>query len=201
MDDDHEFPPGHLSACFDAMVCDPESIWIIGEFVPGRGRKAGAPPACPAELNARGYSRTPRDPTRCWAIADGASIYPRFVFDRGIRFEQEIPFGQVYLELGSRLNWLGYRIRFLDTTYVIHHDAKQSITDPGVHLTSRIFASLCHAFIYQPTLENRLLCSLEIARQIVKGRSGAFGPVVKGFRLYRNRQHEGAKGAFRRTAH
>lgn len=197
MDDDHEFPPGHMAACLDAMACDRKSIWIIGEFIPGRDRDAGEPPRCPGELDARGYSGTPRDPTRCWAISDGASIYPRMVFDNGVRFEQEIAFGQVYLEFGSRLKWLGYRIRFLDRTYVIHHDAGQSITEPGIHLTSRIFASLCHAFIYQPTFKNRLLCSLEVARQLAKGGPSAFGSVTEGFRLYRKRRSEGMNGALR----
>jgi glycosyltransferase involved in cell wall biosynthesis len=196
MDDDHEFPPGHLSACMDAIAYDAESIWIIGEFVPGRDRIGDGPPPCPGELDARGYSGSPTDPSHCWAIADGSSIYPRFVFERGVRYEQEIPFGQAYLELGSRLSWLKYRIRFLDTTYVIHHDAGQSITEHGIHLTSRIFASLCHAFIYQPTLKNRLLCSLEIARQLAGGGSRAIGPIGKGFSLYRKRRREGANGSF-----
>jgi len=93
------------------------------------------------QLHARGFSTTSADPSDCWAIAEGASIYPRIVFDSGIRYAEELQFGQVYQELGSRLHWRGFRIRFLPHTYVINHDNGHSITDAGVHLAGGVFAN------------------------------------------------------------
>jgi hypothetical protein len=94
----------------------------------------------------------------CWAIADGATIYPRRIFDCGLRFADAFRFGAPYLEFGSRLHFFGYRIRQLTSTYVIHHyeASKRSLADPEGELASEFFAMLCHSFIYQPSLKNRL---------------------------------------------
>ena len=166
MDDDHEFPDAHFAECRKALDDDPGSIWIIGEYYPDT-KDRRAPPPCPAQLHPRGFSSAPEDPDRCWAISDGASIYPRIVFDRGIRYVERFKFGAAYLELGSRLYWLGYRIRQLRTTYVIHHfdPLARSFADPKDEMSSRFFAMLCHAYTYQPTLTNKLLCALELAKQ------------------------------------
>ena len=47
-----------------------------------------------------------------------------------------------YLEWGSRLHWLGYEIRHLDATFVIHHyiEGGRSFNDSQEELASRSFA-------------------------------------------------------------
>lgn len=169
MDDDHEFPPGHLAACMAAIHRDRASVWIIGEYGPGQ-EKPGVPPPCPGQLTPRGYSSPPPDSQRCWALADGASIYPRAIFDRGLRFAEDFKFGALYLEFGSRLYWLGYRIRFLPITYVVHHfdSGARSFNDPENDFAAQFFAALCHSFIYQPGTKNRLLCIGEMAKLSVR---------------------------------
>jgi hypothetical protein len=89
------------------------------------------------------------------------------IFDRGIRYAEHLLFGAVFLEFGSRLHWLGYRIRCLDSTYVVHHSdpALISFKQPEIHLSARFFAMLCHSFIYQPILRNKLLCCIEILKE------------------------------------
>jgi glycosyltransferase involved in cell wall biosynthesis len=120
MDDDHEFPTGHMSECIAAIDRDRTTVWIIGEFLPDQRRQSSCP-ECPGQLHPRGFSVAPLNPDACWAISDGASIYPREIFDRGLRLAEGIRFGAAYLEFGSRLQFLGYRIRQLRSTYVLHH--------------------------------------------------------------------------------
>lgn len=126
------------------------------------------PPIYPGQLHPRGFSASPGDLQDCHAIADGASIYPSIIFARGVRYAEDYKFGIAYLEFGSRLHWLGYRIRTLTTTYIVHHNAGRSFNDHEIHLSAQIFAILCHSFIYQPTIANRTLTSLEIIRQLVQ---------------------------------
>jgi glycosyltransferase involved in cell wall biosynthesis len=184
MDDDHEFPPGHLSHCLRAIEQHPEDVWIIGELLPD----ALVPRAvdCPGQLHPRGFSVVPPDPERCWSLADGASIFPRAIFDSGERYAEFFVFGASYLEFGSRLHWRGRRIRQLRETYVIHHyDASaRSFLDPRIDLASRVFAMLSHSFIYQPTAANRLLTVAQLMRTAAGGGKPAIQAIGSGFRSY-----------------
>ena len=165
MDDDHEFPDKHIEECLKAVELDPTSIWIIGEYLVGQ-MNLTRPVDCPGQLHPRGFSVTPADPQNCFALADGATIYPRKIFDEGNFFLESFKFGAVYLEMGSRLFWKGYRIRHLATTYILHHyePATRSFTNIEIDLSARIFAMLCHSFMYQPTIRNKTLTTLEIVR-------------------------------------
>jgi len=169
VDDDHEFPPGHLSECLTAIERDADAVWIIGEFLPGQDR-ANKSAECPGQLGARGFSVPPSNPDDCWAISDGASIYPRKIFDSGLRFAEAFRFGAPYLEFGSRLHFFGYRIRHLRSTYVIHHfdPASRSLVDPQEELAAEMFAMLCHSFIYQPRLKNKVLTVSQILLMMIR---------------------------------
>jgi glycosyltransferase involved in cell wall biosynthesis len=167
MDDDHEFPPEHFACCLAVVEQDPQSIWIIGEYSWGEERP-GVQPDCPGQLHPRGYSTLPPDSDNCWAISDGGSIYPRSLFDSGVRYAEDFKFGAAYLEFGSRLHWLGYRIRFLQGTYLIHHfvAAARSFANEEMEQASRFFAGFCHSFLYQPTARNKTLTCLEVCKQL-----------------------------------
>ena len=167
MDDDHEFPEAHINRCSEALEDDPDSVWIIGECLPKETPRFPGP--VPGESHPRGFSVKPTNPDDCWAFSDGATVLPSHIFARGVRYPEFFKFGAGYLEFGSRLHWLGYRLRLLPSTYVIHHfDAQnRSFMDQQMDLGSRMFASLCHSFIYQPHARNKLLCLAEIGRQIV----------------------------------
>lgn len=169
MDDDHEFPEGHFAKCVQAIHDDSKSIWIIGEHYPDE-TDFSVPPFCPPQLVARGFSLEPPNSQDCWAIADGATIYPRSIFDRGIYYVETIKFGASYLEFGSRLHWLGYRIRQLLTTYVMHHfdPSARSFMDPEVEMASRFFAMLCHSWIYQPRVSNKALSIFEMVQALFR---------------------------------
>jgi glycosyltransferase involved in cell wall biosynthesis len=186
MDDDHEFPSGHMAACLRAVQREPDTVWIIGECLPGE--EAGAQPwVCPAQLHPRGHSSIPPPGSRIWAIADGAAIYPREIFDRGLRFSESFPFGAAYLEWGSRLHWLGYQIRHLDETFVIHHfdPAARSIDNHRYNAGSRLFAGMCHSFIYQPSPRNRALTVAELAATARRRRLVGVYAALDAIRAYR----------------
>ena len=189
-DDDHEFPRDHFRLCLDAVRSDPCAIWIIGEYCPPVDTIGKCVPPCPGQLHPRGFSEAPLDVQNSWALSDGASIFPRLVFDRGLRYADRFMFGAAYLEFGSLLHAYGFRIRHLEGTYVIHHyNARtRSFMSDDIELGSRLFAMLCHSFIYQPTLNNRLLTSLECIRQIASnGRRGiqCFRGAMNAFRSRR----------------
>jgi glycosyltransferase involved in cell wall biosynthesis len=193
VDDDHEFPPSHVSTCLDAVERDPEAIWIIGERLPGQLPSDGN--RCPPQLHPRGFSVTPPPGGAIWAIADGATIYPRRLFDEGLRYSEDFPFGASYLEWGSRLHWLGYRIRHLQETHVVHHydPETRSFLDERVDLSSRFFAMFAHAFLYQRTLRNQALCVGEVSRQVVARPRTALPSLHEALSAYR-RQRRTALG-------
>jgi hypothetical protein len=103
-----------------------------------------------------------------WALADGASIYPSEIFRAGLRYVEDFPFGASYLEFGSRLRWLGFRIRHLDTTYVAHlFGDTRSHDDDHIERASRIFAMLCHSLVYQSTAANQALSFGQLVKELV----------------------------------
>ena len=186
MDDDHEFPPGHMHDCLRAVHERPATVWIVGECLPGE-EGTRKPWVCPSQLHPRGHSVTPPDDTAIWAIADGASIYPRAIFDCGLRFSESFLFGAAYLEWGSRLHWLGWEIRQLQGTYVIHHLDLQarSFHDVRTNAGSRLFAGLCHSFIYQPSLHSRASTLMEFGATIRRRRMDGVWAVLDAIRAYR----------------
>lgn len=187
MDDDHEFPPGHFAACDDAVARDAECVWVIGEIEPGVDL---ADARSPGELHPRGFQTMPRDPDSTWAISDGASIYPAGIFASGQQFSEAFRFGSSYLEFGSRLHRLGYRIRHLRETYVIHHfdAATRSFADLEEDLGAKVFATLSHSFAYQPSLRNRCLTVAELAREVVRHPRAGVRATRRGYRAFRDQQ-------------
>lgn len=156
MDDDHEFPPGHFEQCMSAIRSDPRSVWIIGEFLP-QHLGANSTPGCPGEWQAAGYSAMPSDPQNCAAISDGASLYPMGIFSRGLRFSEDYKFGAAYLEFGWLLKHLGYRIRFLKTTHIIHHydEGARSWMSEEINSGAAVYASFCLCRVYRPSWRNK----------------------------------------------
>jgi glycosyltransferase involved in cell wall biosynthesis len=186
MDDDHEFPAGHWQRCIEATAADPEAIWVIGETIPSLGVTS----ECPGELQPRGFALPPRDPDHTWAIADGASIYPAGIFRAGIVFSEAFRFGSSYLEFGSRLHALGYRIRCLRGTLVIHHADfdNRSFMDSREDLGAKAFATISHSFGYQPTLRNRVVTSAELLKEIARHGPRGAAAVARGYRAYREQR-------------
>jgi glycosyltransferase involved in cell wall biosynthesis len=149
MDDDHEFPKHHFEQVLSCIQKQPDSIWIIGEFLPHE--RIFFPPCCPGEIQPRGFSAPPTNPDNTFAISDGATIYPMEVFDTHAYLEV-FKFGSAYLEFGARLKAVGWRIRFMSGTYIIHHynPLGRSFHDSRMEQQSSFLASLLTYSTYLP---------------------------------------------------
>lgn len=189
VDDDHTFPPGHVAICLAAIEASPETVWVIGECQPGT-EAAGGQWICPGQLHPRGYATPPRPGKAMWAIADGATIYPRAIFDRGLRYYEGFVLGASYLEWGSRLCRLGYDIRHLSETYVVHHVGARSYNDEVSEAASRLFAGLSHSFLYQPTRMNRFLALSEIGIMIARMKGAGLRAGIAGIGAFREHRRQ-----------
>jgi glycosyltransferase involved in cell wall biosynthesis len=117
-DDDHTHPVDYVAVIKALVATDPHRVWIFSERLPG---DSSTPLTCPPELHRSGFGITPADPSRCAAIADGASVYPRQIFDRGLRYDETYPFGGLWYLWGKLLARHGWHITFSDRTFVWHH--------------------------------------------------------------------------------
>jgi len=149
MDDDHTFPAGHIRQCLEALERDPQVVWTCGEhsFIDGK-ENAFTPRA--AQLHPSGVACAVHDPDDNWAIADGATIYPREVFVHGLRFVEEFGYGSSYLEFGALLYARGWRSRCIPDSFIEHHDdaSAQNRRSP----VSCLYASLCFNLHFRPNL-------------------------------------------------
>jgi glycosyltransferase involved in cell wall biosynthesis len=157
MDDDHEFPEGHFDVVNKTVGIAPKSIWIIGEY--GEHPTASSRLGLPGEIQPRGFSGPPQDYDDCFAISDGAAIYPRQIFNTHYYLEV-FNFGHLYLEFGARLKALGYRIRFCSGTYIIHHYISngRSFNDMKVEQKSSFLSAYLTYNCYFPNLFKSMEC-------------------------------------------
>jgi glycosyltransferase involved in cell wall biosynthesis len=145
MDDDHILPLDHLSRCIDAVQSDTGSIWTTGEL----SYLNGAPfhvTETANQLGPAGVGQEIDDPDNNWGIADGSTIYPREVFDRGFRMVEVFGFGSSYLEFGAYLYKNGWRSRCIPKTAVEHYATAFGSPDP----LSLRFATICFNGYFRP---------------------------------------------------
>ena len=151
MDDDHLFPPGHFRSCLEAIEKEPELIWTTGEVGFVDGRLFGATPVA-FQLHPAGVACIPDNFECNWAIADGSTMYPRFVFQRGYRFVEEFGYGSSYLEFGAFLFSRGHFCRCLVGTVVEHFGGKETISRDSLNVqVGRMFASLAFNLYFRPS--------------------------------------------------
>ncbi|MBE9118269.1 glycosyltransferase [Lusitaniella coriacea LEGE 07157] len=154
MDDDHILPENHLEQCFNAVSSDPHSLWTTGEigYVNGQffGESKTAQQLCPS-----GVGEAVENMDNNWAIADGSTIYPKTVFDRGYRMIEDYKYGSSYLEFGIYLYRHGFRSRCVPNAYIEHYADSWTIErNDRDTIESRLYASLCFNLYFQknPTL-------------------------------------------------
>jgi glycosyltransferase involved in cell wall biosynthesis len=145
MDDDHILHPDHLSKCLMAVQSDRNAIWTTGEQGFVEGRSVGIAETA-GQLGPAGVGEAVKDFDDNWGIADGSTIYPREVFDRGFRMIEEFGFGSSYLEFGAFLYWHGWKCRCIPGAIVQHRVTALSRPDP----LSQRFASICYNRYFRP---------------------------------------------------
>jgi glycosyltransferase involved in cell wall biosynthesis len=149
MDDDHTFPVGHFVRCLEAVRSDPRAFWSTGEtgYVDGHHHDMME---TAAQLHPSGVGGPPADADDNWAVADGSTIYPREVFEKGLLMVEDFPYGSAYLEFGAFLYHHGWRGRCVRDALVEHHAGKETLAP--VDLKSRLFASLCYNLHFRRNL-------------------------------------------------
>jgi glycosyltransferase involved in cell wall biosynthesis len=145
MDDDHVLPPEHFVRCLEAVNSDPRAIWTTGEIGYLEGKLVGVSEVA-NQLDPSGFGRAVINRDDNWGIADGSTIYPREVFDRGFRMVEDFAFGPSYLEFGAYLYRRGWICRCVPEAMVEHHATGLSRPDPISHL----FASICFNRYFRP---------------------------------------------------
>ncbi len=119
-DDDHTHPQDYVEKILEVVETDPKRVWIFTERK--AGQPAEGPLICPGEMHRSGGGCVPKDPSNCAAIADGSSVYPRQIFDRGLRYDEAYFFGPMWYLWGKLLVKNGWQISFSDATFIWHHD-------------------------------------------------------------------------------
>ncbi|XWK91354.1 MAG: glycosyltransferase family 2 protein [Phormidium sp.] len=154
MDDDHVLPDGHIQQCMEAVSSDPKSIWTTGEigFING---EYCATAETAAQLYPSGVGGPVTDINNNWAIADGSTIYPTEVFDRGHRMVEWFPFGSSYLEFGAYLYHHGFRSRCIPGALVQHYAEPITVTrkDNIKVIESELYASICFNFYFKYSIK------------------------------------------------
>jgi glycosyltransferase involved in cell wall biosynthesis len=147
MDDDHILPPDHLARCLASVKDDPGAIWTTGELGYLNGIPVGLAETA-NQLGPAGVGEAIEDRDNNWGIADGSTIYPREVFDRGFRMVEEFGFGSSYLEFGAYLYKNGWRCRCIPGAEVMHYATTLGRPDP----LSQRFASICFNHYFRPNV-------------------------------------------------
>ncbi|NEO27125.1 MAG: glycosyltransferase family 2 protein [Kamptonema sp. SIO4C4] len=149
MDDDHILPPGHLEKCLEAVESDPHSIWTTGELGYIEGEFYNKAETA-NQLSPSGVGVSIKDPNNNWGIADGSTIYPRTIYDQGLRMLEDYAYGESYLEFGAYLYAKGFRSRCLLGVYVEHYAESTTITRRPLSMyESRLYSSICYNLYFQ----------------------------------------------------
>jgi len=168
IDDDHVIPINHIYKCLKYIKLDKKSIWSIGEKhfkKPSYNNKI----LYSDELNNRGFSSKAQNVESSIALAAGASIYPRAIFDNEIFYIEKYPFEVTWLEYGARLRMLGYNIRIMPDIFVNHYyiENKRSYNSFKLNLETKFFVIFFHNIIYKKNIKNIALGTYEILKQII----------------------------------
>lgn len=133
-DDDHTHPVNYVAVATDLIESDPQRVWVFTERDP---MKPEAPLTCPPELHVSGFGQAPADPSRCAAVADGSTVYPRAIFDAGLRYDESYGFGGLWYLWGKLIASRGWHISFSDRTFVWHHFRPDEIVRDDGRLQDR----------------------------------------------------------------
>jgi glycosyltransferase involved in cell wall biosynthesis len=160
-DDDHTHPAGFSRAVRNAILADPNSIWTFGEKL-----NDDAPLSRPGELRRNGTIGPPTDEQNSAAIACGSTVYPRKVFDMGLRCDETYAFGGLWYLWGHSLRRAGFRIRHSDDTFVWHHSESGDVKKTDTLSVARqvecyLYVQAVHALRISGSLAAvcRMLCN------------------------------------------
>jgi glycosyltransferase involved in cell wall biosynthesis len=172
-DDDHTHPIDYTEKIIEIIKVDTTRIWIFTERHPNQ---PNSPLICPAEITKDGGFRTPENTYNCSAIADGSTVYPHLVFERGLKYDETYPFGGIWYLWGVLLVKNNWSISFSDRTFVWHHT--ESSLDRAYdenwlrkQIQCNLYVLLVNAFLLQKSYKGQLKALLHVIRCIVFSKS------------------------------
>lgn len=172
-DDDHTHPTDFVENIRNILSHDPQTIWTFCERNP---LMPADTPGFPGELHRSGFGCAPKDWSNSAAISDGASVYPKLVFENGLRYDETYPFGAIWYLWGKLLVSHGWRISLSRTTFVWHHhETGNRFYDRDAlvqQLECRLYAIWVNALYFSTSLRAYLWALFYTARIILKKESG-----------------------------
>lgn len=190
MDDDHEFPKNHIRECIKAIELEPETIWTIGEYYP-KDKDKPIPSPVAGQLHPRGFAYVPKNMNDYYGISCGGTIYPKNVIERNILNCEYYKFGMMFLEYGARLKKIGYVIKPLRSTYLIHHAEQTAATELPKQIINeaRLFSMLCLSFWHFPTFGNKVKTSCQILYELIVRRY-PFSILRNAYKIFKKYRYE-----------
>jgi glycosyltransferase involved in cell wall biosynthesis len=165
-DDDHAHLITYVETIMSCLSEDPNRVWTFGE----RHRLSDMI-SCPPELHRSGAGIHPADPSNSAAISDGASVYPREIFDSGLRYDETYRFGTIWYLWGQVLVKHGWRITFSEASFVWHFaHTENRLSDMAAvkeQLECMMYVSFVNAFWINPSLTNIFWSFAYLARRMV----------------------------------
>lgn len=167
-DDDHTHPVDYVEKILKVVKTDPVRVWIFTEKKPNQ---PDIPLICPTELHPSGGGCLPKDASNCAAIADGSSVYPRQIFDQGLRYDETYAFGPIWYLWGKYLVKQGWRISFSDATFIWHHDdSEQRFHDRDLVkalLASTTYTQFVNSLWLEHSLSKLLLSIIYLLKRLL----------------------------------
>ncbi|HAZ50085.1 MAG TPA: glycosyltransferase family 2 protein [Cyanobacteria bacterium UBA11371] len=167
-DDDHTHPQDYVEKILEVVASDAKRVWIFTERNPSYPDTSLI---CPPELHRSGGGCMPKDPSNCAAIADGSSVYPRQIFDQGLRYDETYPFGNMFYLWGQVLVKEGWRISFSDATFVWHNVANGGREFDQNWLKHQIecnmYVLFVHAWWVNPSIINTVWAFIYLLKQML----------------------------------
>lgn len=168
-DDDHTHPPGLVAACLRLAARDPRRVWTFAERDPAR---PDGTLDCPPMLDRSGHGAPPPDPSDSSGLGDGSTLYPRAIFDGGLRYDDTYRFGALWYLWALRLRRAGWRITFSTDAFVWHHgETDGRLADPEAlrnQLEVMTYALFVRAFWIHPGPASWFWAAAYTARRIVR---------------------------------
>lgn len=167
-DDDHTHPVDYVEKILEVVETDPKRVWI---FTEKKHNQPDTPLICPTELHPSGGGCIPKDPSNCAAIADGSSVYPRQIFDQGLRYDETYTFGPMWYLWGKHLVKQGWIISFSDATFIWHYDeSEQRFQDRNLVntlLESTTYTQFVNSLWLEPSFSKLLLSIIYLIKRML----------------------------------
>jgi len=177
-DDDHTHPIDYVEKILMLIKTNVQTVWIFSERHPSN---PDAPLVCPSQYIKGGKIGISKNVNDCASIADGSSVYPRQIFDQGLRYDETYRFGSMWYLWGHTLKNKGWMICFSDQTFVWHHcESDGREFDPSWlknQIEANLYCLLVFTFFLKPSIEGATRSFYNLFKSL------AFSQSIQGYKV------------------